>query len=143
MAGTPPADVERQVAFDMIRRGLPVLPIVVALALLARGPRGGLSATLAIAVVVVNLVVAAALLTWAAGVSLAFLMGAALGGFVVRMALVVVALAVARHQSFIDMTTFGLTIVVTHLGLLAWETRYVSLSLAFPGLKPTPTSPGG
>ena len=27
--------------------------------------------------------------------------------------------------------------IVTHLGLLFWETRYVSASLAFPGLKPT------
>ena len=30
----------------------------------------------------------------------------------------------------------GLTVVVTHLGLLIWETRYVSASLAFPVLKP-------
>ena len=27
--------------------------------------------------------------------------------------------------------------LVTHLGLLFWELRYVSASLAFPGLKPT------
>src|SRR5439155_235035 len=31
-------------------------------------------------------------------------------------------------------------IIVTHLGLLIWETRYVSASLAFPGLKPTPNN---
>jgi len=30
----------------------------------------------------------------------------------------------------------ALTIGVTHLGLLIWETRYVSASLAYPGLKP-------
>ena len=30
----------------------------------------------------------------------------------------------------------GLTIVLTHLGLLTWETRHISNSLAFPGLKP-------
>jgi hypothetical protein len=28
---------------------------------------------------------------------------------------------------------------VTHLGLLFWETRSVSLSLAYPGLKPKET----
>jgi len=27
-------------------------------------------------------------------------------------------------------------LLVTYLGLLFWETRYVSASLAFPGLKP-------
>ena len=26
--------------------------------------------------------------------------------------------------------------LITHIGLLMWETRYVSMSLAFPGLKP-------
>jgi hypothetical protein len=30
----------------------------------------------------------------------------------------------------------GLTIILAHLGLLFWELRYVSLSLAYPGLKP-------
>jgi hypothetical protein len=30
----------------------------------------------------------------------------------------------------------GITLVATHVGLLFWESRYVSLSLAFPGLKP-------
>jgi hypothetical protein len=29
-----------------------------------------------------------------------------------------------------------MTIVVAHVGLLFWELRYVSMSLAFPGLKP-------
>lgn len=31
---------------------------------------------------------------------------------------------------------FGVTIVVAHLGLLFWETKYISASLAFPALKP-------
>ena len=35
------------------------------------------------------------------------------------------------------MTALGITVLVTHLGLLFWELRYVSASLAFPGLKPT------
>jgi hypothetical protein len=34
------------------------------------------------------------------------------------------------------MVPLALTILVTHLGLLAWETRYVSATLAYPGLKP-------
>jgi len=31
----------------------------------------------------------------------------------------------------------AVTILATHLGLLFWELRYVSASLAYPGLKPT------
>jgi len=38
----------------------------------------------------------------------------------------------------VEMVPLGLTLVATHLGLLIWEARYVSLSLAFPGLKPRP-----
>jgi hypothetical protein len=43
-----------------------------------------------------------------------------------------------RHASWIDFTALGILVLVTHLGLLFWEMRYVSASLAFPGLKPTP-----
>jgi hypothetical protein len=32
----------------------------------------------------------------------------------------------------------GLTLIATHLGLLVWELKFVSASLAFPGLKPRP-----
>ena len=38
--------------------------------------------------------------------------------------------------SFIDIPVLVLTIAVTHIALLWWETRYVSLTLAAPGLKP-------
>ena len=31
----------------------------------------------------------------------------------------------------------GITIIATHLGLLLWEMKYVSLSLAYPAHKPT------
>ena len=32
--------------------------------------------------------------------------------------------------------------MITHLGLLFWETRYVSATLAYPGLKPRGAHPG-
>jgi len=130
---TPP--VERQVAFDMIRRGLPALPVVVVAAALLRGRHGAESAAFAIGLVLVNFVVAATLLAWAAR-SLNLLMAATLGGFVVRMGAVVAAIAAVRHRSWVDLPTLGITIVIAHLGLLVWETRFVSASLAFPSLKP-------
>ena len=37
----------------------------------------------------------------------------------------------------------GFTLVGAHLVLLAWETRYVSLQLASPGLRPRGTIPTG
>jgi hypothetical protein len=41
-----------------------------------------------------------------------------------------------NQLAFIDTVVLVLTIAVTHLALLVWETRYVSLTLAAPGLKP-------
>ena len=35
-------------------------------------------------------------------------------------------------------TVVGLTLIIAHLALLFWEMRYVSASLAHPGLKPSP-----
>ena len=83
-----------------------------------------------------NFLLTAALLSWAARVSPTMLMAATLGGFLVRMALIVGAVVLVKGTSWAAMAPMLLTILVTHLGLLMWETRYVSMSLAFPGLKP-------
>jgi hypothetical protein len=42
-----------------------------------------------------------------------------------------------QHAAWVDLWVLAVTVLTTHLGMLAWETRYVSASLAFPGLKPT------
>ena len=41
-----------------------------------------------------------------------------------------------HNQSWVAIVPLGLTLLITHLGLLLWETKHVSVSLAFPGLKP-------
>lgn len=129
--------VEREVALDMIKRALPVAPVLLALAGLIWGWHGAESAAFAIALVLANFALAAVILTWAARVSLAMLMGAALFGYLFRLALITVAVLAVHNQPWVSIVPLGLTIIVTHLGLLLWETRYVSASLAFPGLKPT------
>jgi len=42
-----------------------------------------------------------------------------------------------KDMGWVHLPVLGITLIVTHLGLLFWETRYVSASLAFPTLKPT------
>jgi hypothetical protein len=137
-APVPPApEVERELAFDMLKRGVWFAPAVLVVATMAWGTKGASSAAVAIALVVVNLLLAALGLSWAAKVSLTAIMAVALGGFAVRMGLVTAVLFLVRDASWVDMTALGVTVLVTHLGLLFWELRYVSASLAFPGLKPT------
>jgi len=127
---------EVEIAGDMVRRALPVAPVLVLVCGLIWGVDGALSSAYGIALVLLNFLLAAVLLAWAARVSPVMLMAATLGGFLLRMALIVAAVMLVRHASWAVMAPMLMTILVTHVGLLMWETRYVSLSLAYPGLKP-------
>jgi hypothetical protein len=129
-------NVETQLAGDMVRRAIPVAPVVVLVAALLGGSRGAWSALLAIAVVAANFLLAAVSLSWAARISPVALMATAFGGFLARMGLVTAVILAVRHTSWINLTAFAITILATHLGLLFWEMKYVGATLAFPGVKP-------
>ncbi len=133
--------VERQVAADIVRRALPVAPVVVIGGAIGWGLAGALSAGYALVLVLANFVLAAALLAWAARTSLALLMGVALFGYLARLALITVAVLAISGQSWFSPIPLCATLILTHLGLLIWETRYVSASLAYPGLKPRRSVP--
>jgi hypothetical protein len=135
MRDTGPAP-EAQITGDMVRRGLVVAPLLVAGAWALRGADGAWSAAYGVAIVLCNFVVAAGLVATTARISYALMMGATLLGYVLRLGLVAIAVVVVRDAAWVDLVTLGLTLVATHLGLLAWELRYVSASLAFPGLRP-------
>ena len=135
----PGPAVEAQVAADMARRMLPVLPVLVLVAGLIWGADGAISAALAVVLVLGNLALSAALLGWAARISLALLMAAALGGFILRLVLLTAVVYAVKDQGWVDIVALGITLAVTHVGLLIWETRHVSASLAYPGLNPTPS----
>jgi hypothetical protein len=128
---------EQEVVRDLVRRGVIVLPVALLIGFVGWGTSGIASVAYATLLVLANFVVAAALLGWAARISLGLLMGVALFGFVIRLAAISAAVLLVKDQSWVEPVPLGLTLVVTHLGLLLWETRFVSASLAFPGLKPT------
>jgi len=140
MIGATPAapPVERELVVDIAKRGLVAAPAIVAVAAIARGGAGAASAAFAVAVVILNLGLSGAALSWAARTSLNLLMIAALGGFLLRMGLLVAVITLIRHESWVDLPTLAVTLLLTQLGLLFWETRYVSASLAYPALKPAP-----
>jgi hypothetical protein len=128
--------VESQIALDLVRRSLPFIPFVLLVAAASGGVNGSLSAAYGIALVLCNFVLAAAMLGWAARISFAALGAAALFGYLLRLGLITVAVLVVKDQSWVKLVPLGITIIVTHLGLLLWELRYISASLAHPGLKP-------
>lgn len=132
---------ERQVARDLAKRGLLVLPALLLVGYLGWGASGAASVGYAVLLVVANFLVAAALLGWAARISLGLLMGVSLFGFVLRLGAISAAVLLVADQAWVEPAPLGITLVVTHLGLLFWETKFVSASLAFPGLKPSTEEP--
>ncbi len=129
-------NLELQIAMDMIRRALPMAPFWIGAAWLVWGSAGAISAAFALVLVLANFALAATLLSRAAVVSVTFLMATAIVSYPVRLALLFLAVLAVHDLSWFEALPLGLTIVVAHLGLLFWETRFVSLSLAYPGLKP-------
>lgn len=133
LEGPSPASA---VALDMVKRGLPFLPVGMILGALFAELEGALSVAFGMALVLVNFVLAASLLSWASRISFAMIAAVALGGYVLRLGLIFLAVWLVKDMSWVAMVPLGVTIIVTHLGLLFWEMRHVSASMANPGLKP-------
>jgi hypothetical protein len=131
------AEPELEIARDLIKRAVWVAPAFLVLAGLIWGVNGVISTAFALAIVVVNFFLAAFLNSRAARISLSLLAGVAMFGFLLRLSIVFVAFWLTRDASWMKVVPFGLTVVVAHLGLLFWEMKYVSATLAFPGLKPS------
>ncbi len=136
-AEAPTAHPERDIARDMARRLLLLSPVLLVVSGLIWGPNGALSSAFAIALVTLNFLAAAGLMTWGAKISSEALMGAVMFGYILRLAVITVAVLLIKDLSWVELVPLGLTLVVAHLGILIWETRYISGSLAYPGLHPS------
>ena len=128
------------VSNDMIKRGLMVAPVLIGVCAVIWGGDGAWSSAYGIAIVLANFALAAGLIAAAARISVALMMGATLFGYLIRLGLIFLAVLLVKDASWISLPALGSTIIVTHLGLLFWEMKYVAISLAHPGLKPTPRS---
>ena len=124
------------VSKDMIKRGLLVAPLLIAVCAVIWGADGAWSSMYGIAIVLANFALAAALIAGAARISIGLMMGATLFGYLIRLGLIFLAVLLVKDASWISLPALGSTIIVTHLGLLFWEMKFVALSLAHPGLKP-------
>jgi hypothetical protein len=128
--------VEKRLALDLARHGLLVAPAILLVAGLLRGIDGAASAALGLALLFINLLISAASLDWAARRSPNMLMAVALGGFALRMGMILAVMLIAEALfGWADVVVLGVTLFGTHLGLLFWELRSVSFSLAAPGLR--------
>jgi len=139
--GTPivddPTATEGAIARDLTRRAIWVAPIFLVVGVAGWGINGLLSSALALVLVAANFRLGAAIISRAAQISINALYGAVLGGYVARLALMTAVVLTVKAIGLLATVPFAITLLVTHLGLLAWESRHVAMTLAAPGLKPT------
>lgn len=133
--------IELKIALDLARRAAIVAPVAILALGLWRGLDAAAAVVLALAVVVVNWLIAALTLGWAARNSPNLLMGVALFGFIGRLALITAVGVGIKALDIVDWPVFCGTLLVAYAGLLIWELRYVSFSLASPGLRPKASPP--
>ena len=135
---------EVEVAVDLARRAAILAPVALLGSFIGWGLAGALSAGFALGLVALNFLAAATAMARAARISLHVLMATVLASYVLRLAIILAAVLAVAGRAWFEPIPFGSVLVGAHLSLLLWETRYVSASLAFPGLKPkaaaTPTT---
>lgn len=131
---------EAAIVRDIIKHGSVVAPVLIGLSAVLWGANGALSSAYGVALVLANFAVAAWMVSYTAKISYALMMGATLFGYIFRLAVIAAAVFLVRNASWVELVPLCMTIVITHVGLLFWEMRYISLSLAFPGLKPKQTA---
>ena len=131
-----PVAPESDIARHLARRAVLVAPVFLVGGLIGWGLTGLFSAALGLALVVMNFRLGAAIITRAAQISINALYGAVLGGYVARLGLMTAVVLVVKAGGWLATVPFAITLLVTHLGLLVWESRHVALTLAAPGRRP-------
>jgi hypothetical protein len=135
--------VETRIALDLARHAVMAAPVAMLAVGLWRGPDAAGAVALAVALVVANWLVAAAMLGWAARRSPSRLMFVALFGFLGRLAAITGIGVGIKALDIVDWPVFAITLLASYLVLLTWEMRSLSVSLTPPGLKPSPADRSG
>lgn len=116
-----PVAVESVLAKNTAKRAVFVAPVLMAVFAAVSGWAGLWSSALGSLVVVVNFLLAGAILSVSAKISLSVYHAAALFGFFLRLGLLVFSMLLIARFVDIDRPAFGITAVVAYLLLLSWE----------------------
>ena len=121
-----PLAVESVLARHTVTRAVYVGPVLIAVFAVVGGWEGVWSSTLGVALVIANFLLAGAILSISAKISLAVYHAAALFGFFLRLGLMVLTVLLIAQFVPIDRIAFGISAVVAYLVLLSWEAVAVS-----------------
>jgi hypothetical protein len=117
----PPVDIESTLARHAVARAIYVAPIIIAAFWLLRGWQGAWSSALGVAVVIGNFLLAGAILSISARISLRAYHAAALLGFFVRLGLFMGTVYLIAALVEVDRLAFGLSAIIAYLALLTLE----------------------
>lgn len=131
-----PEDHESRIADHIVRRALLIAPLVIVVSALLGGKKSAIGAFLGVLVVCANFLLSSRLITWSARISPEAVSVAAIGGYVLRIALILLAVVAISGVPSVSIAAFVITVAGMHLGLLFWEMPSLSLTLGAPGLKP-------
>jgi ATP synthase protein I len=114
---------------ELVRRALPFIPIAVIVAFglgALKDQDAGWSAAIGVTVVAANFVASALSMAWAAQISPTIIFAVALGGFFIRMVVLVVVLVALNTLAWFSPTAFALSVVPATILLLVFEARAIS-----------------
>lgn len=118
--------IESTIARNTVMRGVYIGPALILAFGLLRGWDGAWSSALGIAVVVANFLLAGAILSISARISLQAYHAAALIGFFLRLGLFVGAVYLIASVVDVDRVAFGISAVIAYFVLLTWEAVVIS-----------------
>jgi hypothetical protein len=117
---------ERELVRRVVPFSIPALAIAFVAGALLGGPDAGWSAALGVAVVLANFFAYAFSLAWAAAISPTAVFAVGLGGFLVRIAVIVAILVALNSLSWFSAVAFVLAVVPATILLLGFEMKVLS-----------------
>lgn len=120
---------EREIAHNLAIRTLALAPLMLLVGAVFWGWAGLISSGYGLIIVAVNFLLGAAIITWAVEISLTLLLASVLFGFILRLGVITAAVFPFRGAQWFAVAPFAIALLVTHLGLLAWEARKVKFLL--------------
>lgn len=113
------------------------MPIAVVASLLVGGPTAAAAVAIGMVIILGNFWVSAKILAWASTISHGMVASTSISGYFIRSFLIAGLVWLLKDVSSVNLLWLVFSLVISHLGLLTWELRYVSTTIAHPGLKPS------
>lgn len=134
-AETPSSLVEKRMASHMLKWGVVASPFLLLISYLIWSFHGLESSLYAIVLVLINFLVTAKVMEIGGKISLPALMGAAVGSFIFDLVLLTVAVIPVAQAGWMNLWALGLTLIVTHLGLVVFEATTISTRMAIMDIR--------